>query len=84
MYMYIHEAPIAQNHGCGSWIRAGQRCYQMFPTPKLSWDDSRAQCRANNGDLMNVKDLDTQVSHRLLVLKHIKDNDYVLCNFKKE
>ncbi|XP_052802071.1 macrophage mannose receptor 1-like [Mya arenaria] len=54
-------ADTTLNNGCGSWIRAGQKCYQFFSDPKKTWSDAKAMCQSFNGDLINVKNLDLKV-----------------------
>lgn len=48
------------NTGCGIWIRGGKKCYTFYTNPKSTWTDAKKMCQSSNGDLLNVKDLDTK------------------------
>jgi len=77
-YNYICRSGVASgsaaalfNNGCGQWSRAGQKCVFIYSYPQMSWQDSRAFCQRQNGDLIKFDSPDdlmwltTQSSVRL-------------------
>ena len=47
--------------GCGSWLRAGSKCYLMSTADGYSWSQARDSCSRANGQLLKVDNLDEMV-----------------------
>ena len=59
--IFFFKGSNSFNLGCDIWTRAGQYCYMFFKGPLSTWQAARQNCRSIQGDLINVKDIDTQV-----------------------